>query len=90
MKIFLFCIYSEAVGSSIIALNETDFFSDKHFGFQVPISIPFIDSTLLNPRDTWQEKDSYDSQAAKLIKMFSKNFDQYKDMVDKTIRSVAL
>ncbi len=36
---------------------------------------------ILNPRDTWADKKAYDAQARKLVAMFVKNFDTFKDHV---------
>ena len=36
----------------------------------IPLSVPDVDSNLLNPRDTWADKDAYDSAAASLIAKF--------------------
>ena len=32
---------------------------------------------VLNPRQTWQDKDAYDVQAKNLVKSFEENFKQY-------------
>ena len=42
---------------------------------------------ILNPRDTWDNPDEYDAQAKKLIQMFIKNFEKFKENVDNNIKS---
>ena len=37
---------------------------------------------ILNPRETWEDREGYDLQAQKLVKMFSDNFDVFKPYVD--------
>jgi phosphoenolpyruvate carboxykinase (ATP) len=43
---------------------------DENFGFDVPQSIAGIDAKLLNPRQSWADKDAYDKAAANLKTMF--------------------
>ena len=44
---------------------------------EVPLSIQGVDSNLLNPRETWEDKDAYDAAAADLIKLFQHNFERF-------------
>ena len=71
-------------------LSVTNFRTDENFGFQVPVRVKGIDSQLLSPRETWPIASEYDKQARKLVKMFAKNFDCYRDYVDESILAVAL
>jgi len=41
---------------------------------RMPKSCPNVPSEILNPRNTWADKDAYDRQAEKLRDMFRKNF----------------
>ena len=52
-----------------------------HFGFAVPKVVEGVDARILNPRETWADKKAYDAQARKLVSMFVKNFDTFKDHV---------
>ena len=72
------------------SLNAVDFRTDEHFGFEVPISVPDVDGSILNPRDTWTDADAYDAQAAKLVAMFVENFAKFIDHVDDNVRAAAL
>ena len=49
----------------------------------IPLSIPGVDDTYLNPRDTWEKKLDYDNESSKLAKLFSENFKQFN--VDESI-----
>lgn len=71
------------------SLNAVEFRTDANFGFEVPVAVPGVDSTILNPRDTWADKDAYDAQARKLVGMFISNFAQYEADVDADIRDAA-
>ena len=63
------------------ALNEAEFYSDEHFGFQVPASVNGVDSRILKPRETWSDKEAYDAAAGKLVQMFQDNFAKFKSAV---------
>jgi phosphoenolpyruvate carboxykinase (ATP) len=52
---------------------------DPHFGFQVPLEAPDVDSRVLHPRATWDDPTAYDNQARKLARMFQENFEQFRD-----------
>ena len=72
------------------SLATVDFRRDPNFGFEVPVAVPGVDATLLNPRDTWADKAAYDAQAAKLVDMFSKNFGQYVPFIDEDVKAAAI
>ena len=44
---------------------------------EVPLSIQGVDTSLLNPRETWEDKSAYDAAAADLIKLFQNNFERF-------------
>jgi phosphoenolpyruvate carboxykinase (ATP) len=71
------------------SLNDVEFRMDENFGFEVPVSVPGVDSAILNPRDTWADKSDYDSTAAKLVDLFVKNFAKFEAHVDKGVRDAA-
>jgi len=47
------------------------------------VSVDGVDNSLLNPRDTWTDKDAYDDAARSLIGKFVENFEKFE--VDETI-----
>ena len=47
------------------------------FNLKVPLSCPNVPDNILNPRNTWADKDSYDEKANNLAQAFVKNFEQY-------------
>jgi len=72
------------------SLEKAPFRKDKNFGFEVPTAVVGVPDILLDPRRTWDNPESYDRQAAKLVKMFSENFRQYADHIDDDVRAVAI
>lgn len=72
------------------SLAGVEFRRDPNFGFDVPVAVAGVDSTLLNPRSTWADTAAYDAQAKKLVDMFSKNFGQYVPYIDDDIKAAAI
>jgi phosphoenolpyruvate carboxykinase (ATP) len=71
-------------------LNEVEFRKDENFGFDVPVSVPGVDTALLDPRQTWADQAAYDTQAAKLVGMFADNFEQYLPHIDDDVKAAAI
>ena len=63
-------------------LDNVNFIPDSNFKILVPESVPEIDSNILNPRNTWDDKEAYDAKAKQLIKLFKNNFTQYESFGD--------
>jgi phosphoenolpyruvate carboxykinase (ATP) len=72
------------------SLADAVFRKDSNFGFQVPVDVDGVPSILLDPRRTWSDTAAYDVQAAKLVKMFSDNFEQYLPFIDDDVRAAAI
>lgn len=71
------------------SLNSAEFRKDPNFGFDVPVSVPGVDSAILDPRGTWADKTAYDATAQKLVRQFIDNFAQFADHVDEGVRQSA-
>ena len=72
------------------SLNKVAFRKDPNFGFEVPVSVPGVDSGLLDPRSTWSDTAAYDAQAKKLVEMFAANFAQYVPYIDEDVKAAAI
>ncbi len=71
------------------SLKTAEFRKDPFFGFQVPVSVPGVDSHILDPRSTWLDPAAYDSKANALVKMFIANFAEFESHVDAGVREAA-
>ena len=60
-------------------LDGAEYRVDEVFGFEVPVSVPGIDPSLLDPRSTWPDPAAYDAKARELAAMFRKNFEKFPD-----------
>jgi phosphoenolpyruvate carboxykinase (ATP) len=60
-------------------LDGAEYRSDPVFGFAVPVEVPGVDTSLLDPRSTWADPAAYDEQAAQLAAMFRDNFARFSD-----------
>ncbi len=58
-------------------LDTVETVTDPIFGFSIPATCPDVPSEVLIPRNTWQDKEAYDRQAADLATRFKKNFQQF-------------
>jgi phosphoenolpyruvate carboxykinase (ATP) len=58
-------------------LEHVEFEPHPVFGMMIPKSCPGVPSEILNPRNTWANKEEYDQKARQLAQEFNKNFQKY-------------
>src|SRR6185295_3857378 len=68
------------------SLAQGQFRKDPWFGFDVPVAVPGVDSAILDPRRTWADPKAYDETAAKLVQLFTKNFERFEAHVEQGVR----
>ena len=61
----------------------------KHdiFNLDIPKTCPGVPDSVLDPRNTWPDKDAYDAQAKKLAAMFVENFKTFEKHVDASVKA---
>ena len=69
--------------------NKAEFEFDPVFGLAVPTSCPWVPNTILNPRNTWEDKAAYDKAAKNLAQQFIKNFEKYAAGVENEVLAAA-
>ena len=74
--------YSRAMVTAVIngSLDIVKFSHNDLFNLDVPTECPDVPSEVLEPRNTWVDKDSYDLSAKKLAQMFVDNFKKFEDV----------
>ena len=82
--------YTRAMVTAAIegGLNDAEFITDNIFGLAIPTAVEGVPSEVLNPRNTWADKDAYDKQARELAQRFVENFKKF-DNVSEEIKSAA-
>jgi phosphoenolpyruvate carboxykinase (ATP) len=70
-------------------LDQVEFEAHPVFGMLMPTSCPDVPAEILNPRNTWADKDSYDSKAKALGAEFINNFKKYASGVSEEILAAA-
>jgi phosphoenolpyruvate carboxykinase (ATP) len=63
---------------------------DPNFGLMVPENCPNVPSEVLNPKNTWSDKGTYDATAKDLAQRFESNFEQYTDYVNEDVMKQAI
>jgi phosphoenolpyruvate carboxykinase (ATP) len=84
MKLKLTRAIITAIHSGELARADTA--RDPVFGFDVPTSCPGVPNEILIPRNTWEDKSSYDATAKKLAGLFRDNFAKYADGASAEVR----
>lgn len=83
--------YTRAMIRAILSgsLAQTQTKPDPIFGMNIPVACPEVPDEVLQPRNTWEDKDAYDRQARDLARRFNENFKKYEAGVSEAVRAVA-
>lgn len=70
-------------------LDNVKFVKDDVFGFEIPTECEGVPTDILQPANTWTNKDEYYKKYRELAAAFVKNFDKFKDGCSAEILSAA-
>ena len=66
-------------------LDKVTFIEHPIFGLAMPTHCENVPNEVLNPKDTWTDKEKYDKKALELANSFRKNFSQFEDYANEEI-----
>ncbi|MBL4906281.1 MAG: phosphoenolpyruvate carboxykinase [Sneathiella sp.] len=70
-------------------LAEVEMEKDPFFGLEMPTICEGVPSDILNPRNTWADKQAYDEKAQHLVNLFIENFEQFTQYVTEDVMKSA-
>jgi phosphoenolpyruvate carboxykinase (ATP) len=70
-------------------LDRVSFENHELFGVAMPTSCPGVPSEILNPKNTWSDKEAYDQKANYLADAFIKNFEKFSEFANEEIMAGA-
>ena len=80
--------HTRAMVSAVLdgTLKDVPTEADPIFNLQIPKTCPGVPEEVLNPRNTWTDKDAYDAKARDLANRFKENFRTFADdMADEVV-----
>ncbi|GFI62421.1 phosphoenolpyruvate carboxykinase (ATP) [Clostridiales bacterium] len=81
--------YTRAMVAAAISgkLDNVEYDLDSIFNIYIPRACPDVPDSMLNPRNTWEDKEAYDKTARELSKKFNENFKKYTHMPENIINA---
>jgi len=70
-------------------LENSGYQTHEIFGLAMPTSCPNVPDEILNPINTWEDKDAYFEKANELAIKFNKNFEKFADYANDEIMAGA-
>ncbi len=72
------------------SLKNARYVRDPFFGLMLPQDVPGIPNAVLDPRQSWSDKASYDRAAADLVSRFETNFASFQGGVTEDVKAAAV
>jgi phosphoenolpyruvate carboxykinase (ATP) len=74
--------YSRAMITAALTgeLDKVEYRHDELFNLDIPTKVDGVPSEILDPKNTWNNKNSYENSAKSLSKMFIENFEKFSDV----------
>ena len=70
-------------------LDNVEFEKHEIFGLNMPKTCPNVPENVLNPKNTWEDKEAYDQKANALANAFNKNFEKFAEYANEDILAAA-
>ena len=64
--------------SKVNAIDHSDTYHMESLNLTIPNKISGVDEKYLNPREAWEDKDMYDTEAKKLAQRFKDNIKKFE------------
>ena len=74
--------YSRAMVTAALNgdLEKVEYKHDPLFNIDIPTEVDGVPAEILDPKNTWNDKNSYEKSAKSLCKMFVENFKKFNDV----------
>ena len=81
--------YSRAMVTAALsgALDIVKYRHDDLFNLDIPTEVEGVPSEILDPKNTWEDKDSYVLSAKKLAQMFVENFKKFDGVSSEIVKA---
>jgi phosphoenolpyruvate carboxykinase (ATP) len=81
--------YSRAMITAALSgkLDSVKYRHDDIFNLDIPTAIDDVPSEVLDPKNTWIDKEAYDTSAKKLSQMFVENFKKFENVSSEIINA---
>ena len=70
-------------------INDSNMETLPIFNLQYPTKIDGVDSNILNPANSWKNKDEFKESLHKVAEMFNENFKKYETIASSTVKAGA-
>jgi phosphoenolpyruvate carboxykinase (ATP) len=74
--------YSRAMITAALTgeLDKVEYRHDELFNLDIPTKVDDVPPEILDPKNTWNDKNSYERSAKNLSKRFIENFEKFKNV----------
>ena len=69
------------------SINNVKFDIEPFFGLHIPLELEGVETKILNPVNSWNNKEEYSNDARKLMELFKRNFVLYGQEVEYLVKS---
>ena len=68
-------------------MDDVVFVKDQRFGFSVPTTCEGVPDSILQPKQTWENKEKFENVANLLAQMFIENFSDFSEGCSESVRN---